>query len=159
MATHSLSIWRTARRAERAELKRRAVELRKRGATYQQIADELGYAHRGSAQRLVQEAVTDVGVGEADTVRALELLRLDVMWMFLWARLGRGDTTATEPLLAVMDIRARLTGVYVLPPQPVSADVPTAFAGFMAAAVSFASAPHDADWRRTVHCEGAPAHA
>jgi transposase-like protein len=35
----------------------RAVELATQGLTYQQIADELGYANRGTVHRIVQQAL------------------------------------------------------------------------------------------------------
>ena len=41
-------------RALAAARRARAVELATQGMTYQQIADELGYANRGTVYRLVQ---------------------------------------------------------------------------------------------------------
>ncbi len=50
--------------------KARAVELATQGYTYQQIADELGYANRGTVHRVVQQTLH---THQPDSVDRLEL--------------------------------------------------------------------------------------
>lgn len=57
-----------------------ALRLRARGMTYQQIADEMGYAEKGAAYKAVQRGMEEI-IGEAAAeVRALEVARLDAMY-------------------------------------------------------------------------------
>ncbi len=64
--------------------KARAVELATQGYTYQQIADELGYANRGTVHRIVQQALQALQTENVDTLRALEVARLDALQQALW---------------------------------------------------------------------------
>ena len=56
-----------------------ALALRKTGATYEQIAQALGYASRGAAHRAVQRLLKAHEVEEVDALRKLEDSRLDEM--------------------------------------------------------------------------------
>ena len=89
----------------------RALELRRTGATYVQIATALGVV-KGSAYRLVQEALVTTLREPAEAVRALELERLDLLTRKLETRISTGDEKAINTLLKVMDHRARLLGLY-----------------------------------------------
>lgn len=50
----------------------RAVELGTQGHTYQQIADELGYANRGTVHRIVHQALAHDRVEAVETLQRLE---------------------------------------------------------------------------------------
>jgi len=50
------------------------MQLLAQGRTYQQVADELGYANRGTVHRIVQQALE---THEADNVKFLRQLELD----------------------------------------------------------------------------------
>ena len=88
-----------------------ALELRRTGATYLQIAQALGVV-KGSAYRLVQEALVTTLREPAEAVRALELERLDLLTRKLETRISTGDDKAINTLLKVMDHRAKLLGLY-----------------------------------------------
>ena len=62
---------------EAAQRDAEAARLRTRHWTYQQIADELGYASRGAAYDGVQRALQAVVREPAEELRTLELERLD----------------------------------------------------------------------------------
>lgn len=66
-----------AERIEKTRRTQRAVEMRVMGATYQQIADELGYKSAGSANTSVRRAMQDSLREPCDQLRELENLRLD----------------------------------------------------------------------------------
>jgi hypothetical protein len=121
----------------------RAVELRKAGLNYQQIAQALGYANKGGAYKAVHRALRKWGQPVTEEYRILELARLDAITSRLWAKgLGRpgraggvnDDGTVVEPLdeiepdyqalnilLKTMERRARLLGLDAqgpLEPEP-----------------------------------------
>lgn len=54
------------------------------GASYQAIADELGYANRGTVYRLVKNALEDRQVETIDELRRLEVYRLDAPQVAIW---------------------------------------------------------------------------
>lgn len=60
-----------------AERDAQACRLRVTGATYDQIADALGFHDRGGARRAVQRALTAVVREPAEELLSLELARLD----------------------------------------------------------------------------------
>lgn len=94
----------------------KALELRRKGETYQAIANALGVT-RGCAHGLVQGALVDTLREPAEAVRALELERLDFLSQKLETRIKAGEDKAINTLLRVMDHRARLLGLYVTDPQ------------------------------------------
>lgn len=65
------------REPEQVERDARAVELRRRHLTYQQIADELGFASKSSAYDAVRRGLADSVMETNDEVRQQELERLD----------------------------------------------------------------------------------
>lgn len=89
-----------------------ALQLRRSGATFQQIAEQLGYAHRSNARKAIQAALDGALSEEADALRALELDRLDRLQLAHWQRATSGDVKATETVLKVMQHRAKLLGLY-----------------------------------------------
>lgn len=96
------------------ERQARAVELRKSGMTFQEIADELGYAGHQGAYKAVMSALRKTLQEPTDELRALELQRLDAMLNALWpAIMAKNAYTprTVEVALKVMDRRAALLGL------------------------------------------------
>lgn len=103
---------RTSRtRIESAERRGRALELRKAGATFEQIANQLGYADRHSAREAVVRALKDITRDGAEEVLDLELQRLDAMLVGLWAAARRGEPRSVETVLKVMERRSKYLGL------------------------------------------------
>lgn len=74
--------WDAAQRAEVAQRRAAAIQLRISGATWQAIADELGYGSRQEACRDVGRALAEAREESADVAaeyRELELERLDAL--------------------------------------------------------------------------------
>jgi transposase-like protein len=95
-----------------ARLKRsRAVELAKAGYTYDEIAREVGFSHRGSAYRAVRKALDTHEAASVGELRALENDRLDSMLAALWPAIELGDVRAIDTALRVTDRRIRLNGL------------------------------------------------
>jgi hypothetical protein len=93
------------------ERQRRALELRKAGATYQAIADQLGYAGSHSARKAVLTAFEDIPREAAGEVRTLQVERLHHMLVRVWADVQAGDFKAMDIALRIMDQLNRLQGV------------------------------------------------
>ena len=92
-----------------ARIKRvRALELVAEGKSYDEIAQAVGYSHRGSAHRAVFKALDDREAEGVDHLRATELARLDALQVALWDRAMDGDVEAVLAVLRIMDRRIRL---------------------------------------------------
>ena len=96
-----------------AERRIQALDLRKAGATYQQIGRQLGYSEQRAHQIVTSELQRlNTERSEAATeVRRLELERLDAMLLGAWPRGKSGDPKMGQFCLAIMDRRARLLGL------------------------------------------------
>jgi hypothetical protein len=68
---------RRSRTVDQIERDARAVEYRRRGLTYRQIASEMGWKNQASAYEAVQRGLNDAIAEPAGEVRQLELERLD----------------------------------------------------------------------------------
>jgi len=89
-----------------------ALDLRLAGASYRQIAAQLGVSVRTSFQD-VQRALKATLQPAADEVRREEVLRLDRLLLAHWPASTRGDIAATNVALRIMERRARLLGLDV----------------------------------------------
>lgn len=96
---------------EQAEKQRQALELRKAGATFEQIAKQLGYANGGGAYKVVQAGLKALVQQPADEVRQLEVERLDAMLRALWPDAMSGKPQVIDRCLGIMDRRAKLLGL------------------------------------------------
>lgn len=80
---------RYTRTRDNAQRDAEACRLRTHGATYQQIADQLGFRHRDGAYRAVQRALHATVAEPAGELRQLELARLEELWRRAWQVLAR----------------------------------------------------------------------
>ena len=101
-------------RSQVMERDRKALELRRRGKNFDEIARELGFANKGSAYKAYARAMergrVDTSIEEA---RNLELARLDAMQAGLWKAASRGDLGAVDKSLKIMMRRDRLLGLAI----------------------------------------------
>ena len=90
----------------------RALELAQAGKTYDEIADELGYANRSSAWRLVRNGL-DRAVGDhAEEYLQLSLDRLEALVRTYWRAAIEGhDASAAHLLLKALQAEARFLGL------------------------------------------------
>lgn len=96
-----------------AERRRIAIELRKAGATYEEIGRSLGISKQ-SAYESVTRALAEIKAkttDAADAVKTIELERLDAMFKGLWPSASKGNPQAVEKALRVMERRAKLLGI------------------------------------------------
>lgn len=96
-----------------AETRLLALELRKSGMTYQQIADEIGISVSGAFKHVSKALATfrAKAAEEAETVAALEAERLDSLHQALWPKAIQGDMPAVDRVLKIMERRAKLYGL------------------------------------------------
>ncbi len=107
-----------AQRAATAERRNKAIKLRLAGAEWQAIADQLGYADKAAACKDVTRALERHLVAQrtsAETLRNLELDRLDRIQLGLWTAATSGDHKTADTVLRIMDRRARWAGFDVPP--------------------------------------------
>lgn len=96
---------------EAAERQAKALTLRKAGLSFEQIANQLGYADAASAYNAVKAALEKTLQEPAQELRDLECARLDAMLMGLWKEASTGRWLAVDRVLAIMDRRAKLLGL------------------------------------------------
>ena len=101
----------SARRVVATERQRQALELRKAGASYEQIKEKLGYRNKTSAYKAVTSALRKMLKEPAEEVRSLEAARLDALTVKLWHDALAGQQGAVDRILRIMDRRAKLLGL------------------------------------------------
>ncbi len=102
---------RDTKKVARAELARKVLELRKAGASHDQIADQLGLANRSVSWKLFSAALHEIIREPAQDVLALELDRLDAMLLGCWTKAKSGDTQAIDRVIRIMDRRTAYLGL------------------------------------------------
>ncbi|MCQ9378820.1 hypothetical protein [Methyloversatilis sp. XJ19-49] len=100
-------------KATRAARESEVFEMRKGGATFEKIGAALGVTAQRAHQifeRKLLEVRTKTGQ-TAEQLRALEMQRLDDLQSFLWEKARKGNATAIDRILKIMERRARLEGL------------------------------------------------
>jgi hypothetical protein len=81
------------------------------GASFEDIAESLGYANRAGAHKAVMTAIESTLPVPAAQVRELELKRLDRLWLGVWDAATKGDFQAVDACLKIMKRRADFEGL------------------------------------------------
>lgn len=88
-----------AKRADTAQRRRQAIDMRMAGASFQKIADDLGYTSRGAACQDITRALETAVVEQTQSVEAYreeELQRLDALLAEAWTILKRNHITVSH---------------------------------------------------------------
>jgi hypothetical protein len=101
----------SVRRVKAVERQVMALEMRRDGKTYQQIADVLDYAGPSSAWRAVQAALQKVIEPAVHEYRRLEDSRLDALLQAVWPAAMVGDLASVDRALRICESRRRLLGL------------------------------------------------
>lgn len=88
-----------------------ALKLCLAGATYERIADELGYADRSGAFRAVQAVLDRQESHAAEELRKIEDARLDLLWLKAFPKVMAGELKAIEVAAKLHDRRVKLHGL------------------------------------------------
>jgi hypothetical protein len=102
----------TARQMELAAKRRKACELHVAGKSLDEIAVELGYAHRATAWKAIRKSLKETVQPAADEVRARALTRQEWLWEKARAAVEAtgGDSKAIVAAQKVLDSTASLEG-------------------------------------------------
>jgi hypothetical protein len=87
-------------------------ELRIQGFTFEQIAREVGFSGPSGAWQAYQRVKEQMIFEPIEELRHLELMRLDAVQHALWDRAINGDLPSANCILKIMDLRAKLVGLY-----------------------------------------------
>lgn len=93
------------------EKTRRAMALKLAGASYSQIAQQLGYHDASGARKAVQRGMKSSLQETAGELKRIHYGRLEHMLMLLWPEVNQRDLPAMSAALAVMDRMERLYGL------------------------------------------------
>lgn len=94
----------------RRERDLKCVELRKAGATWQAIADTVGYADPGHAYRGFQAVMKDYPREDVETARNIISDRYDAMIRALWPKVLKGNEWAIDRVTRISEAQAKLLG-------------------------------------------------
>lgn len=95
-------------RAVAAQRRLKAVQMVAEGLSYRQVADELGYANKGTVHRLVREALAKQEQALVEDELARALVRLDQLLKAVWAKAMAGDVEAGKQAVDIIMRKARL---------------------------------------------------
>jgi len=118
--------------ATAVEKRKRALELRRAGWSFEDIAAEVGYANKGSAHRAVKQGIAAITRESATELIELELSRLDDLLASLYESARNGDLFAVDRALKIADQRTKFLGLYEHKTDDTSAEVRAALTGFTA---------------------------
>ncbi len=124
----------SARRLAANAKQQQALELRKAGATYETIAQSLGYSSPSGAYQAIESAMKRTLQEPADDLRRLEIERLNAMLLSIWPSVRQGNYGAIDRALRIMERTAKLLGLDAPAKQEISgADggaIPIAFVDY-----------------------------
>lgn len=89
----------------------KALELRRSGASFDEIASKLGYVNKGGAYKAVMAGLNASISEPAEELRELERERLDAMLKAIWPKVKKGQFGAIDRALKVSDRRAAIDGL------------------------------------------------
>ncbi len=96
----------------------KALDLRKEGLSFQAIADEIGYKTESGARNAVNRLLARTEFEAVHDYRKLKLMQLDGIYREVKKSLldekGHLSLWAIDRLLGIMDMQARLLGLYTL---------------------------------------------
>lgn len=111
-------------RSRTAALSRKSEALRlfANGCTFSEIANRVGYAHRGTAHKVVNAALRERIADDIDEYRRSEVARLDELQSVIWDELDAAATggrlRAAALILKIIEQRAKVLGLYHQSAEP-----------------------------------------
>ena len=102
---------RDTRKAALYERRAKALELRKQGHTFDQIAKMMNYADKSAAARHVREAIREIIAEPTREVVEYEKLRLDNMLVGIYREATTGNLKAIDRVIKIMERRSALLGL------------------------------------------------
>lgn len=97
--------------ATAAQRRDQALRLRLAGASYQEIADKVGYANKSSAYRAVSTEIQNIPREAADELRAVETERLDSLIRAGMPKALKGDVSAINAVRQIVADKLKFLGI------------------------------------------------
>jgi len=96
---------------------REARDLRAAGKTFEEIAEQIGYANASGALKAYRRSMAAAGhrAMSLEERRELELHRIDVVIDGLWSAASKGDLGAVDRIERQSKLRIRIEGMAVAP--------------------------------------------
>ena len=94
-----------------AQRHRKVIELRIAGATFDEIATDVGYAGRQSAKKAYDTALKRWAIESVEQQRIIQSERLDALWRVAFAAVEAGDLNQIGNCLRIEKRRAELWGL------------------------------------------------
>lgn len=116
-----------------AERERQVMELRRTGATWEGIAQAVGYSNAGGAYKAYQRAMAKIFEQPTKELRNQELDRLDRLQRAYWKDAIDGNVRSADFILRVIDKRAKILGIEA--PTRIQAEVVNYDAGIIDAEI------------------------
>ena len=98
------------RKTDTIDTARKALELRRAGASYRNIADTLNVS-MSTAHKYVQRELSEIPAADRAQLRELEAARLDTLQAVAWDQAKAGDLAAIKECRAISESRRRLFGL------------------------------------------------
>lgn len=95
----------------REERRKKALNLRKAGFTYPQIAQILGLKDEGAAFRVVRTSLREIAKEASKDIVELETQRLDAMLSGIYDAATSGDLRAIDRAIRISERRSALLGL------------------------------------------------
>lgn len=86
-------------------------ELRKAGASFQQIADKMGYRDAQTVESALNKYLHTRNYEDKETLRRMELERLDALQLIAWRLAREGNLAAIDRILKIMEMRRVYIGI------------------------------------------------
>lgn len=99
------------RRLSALDKRIKALELKREGKGYREIAKEVGYRGPSGAHQAVMTALQETLQEPADALRRVESDRLDWLWREVVDRMPKDHLWAVDRALKIMERRASLFGL------------------------------------------------
>lgn len=100
----------SAKQIEHAEKRYQALQLRKAGASYRDIARQMEVS-TATAFYWVEQEMKAVPAEDAVTLRQQEVERLDRLQQAVWTNALKGDVPSVNTAVGIIDRRAKLLGL------------------------------------------------
>lgn len=101
----------SVRRIDATEKQRQALTLRRAGASYESIAEKLGYKSPSGAHKAIISALQKTLKEPAEELRTLELQRLDTAQLAIASDVQRGDLYAIDRWIKLINQRCAILGL------------------------------------------------
>lgn len=102
----------TPRRIKARLRQSQAFELKLAGASFQQIADQLGYSSKSGAERAYRTQLERLTIAPSEESKKLQLERLEHLFLAMYTQAKSGALGATDRCIRIIQEIAKLQGLY-----------------------------------------------